>query len=98
MTLKHPHCKLHSRGLGRCQPTTNFCVDLVSPLMVCRIWSSLNFDYMTDHDGQVVLPEALMLEDCALGKLGLDKSVLEEEAQMLLQAVGEKSSHLTIPY
>lgn len=40
-------------------------------------------------EGQVVLLEVLMCELCALGKLAIDKSVSEEEAQTLLQTVGK---------
>uniref|UniRef100_A0A8C0W1U9 NACHT, LRR and PYD domains-containing protein 9 n=1 Tax=Castor canadensis TaxID=51338 RepID=A0A8C0W1U9_CASCN len=69
--LRHPKCKLQRLGLDVCQLTTACCDDLASALTACKTLKSLNLDYITlDHDGVVVLCEALSHQDCVLETLG----------------------------
>uniref|UniRef100_A0A8C0W2C5 NACHT, LRR and PYD domains-containing protein 9 n=1 Tax=Castor canadensis TaxID=51338 RepID=A0A8C0W2C5_CASCN len=97
--LRHPKCKLQRLGLNMCQLTSECCEGLASALTFCKTLRGLNLDWITlDHDGVLVLCEALSHHDCALETLGLDKSSFGEETQMLLQALEEKIPHLTITH
>ncbi|XP_003802932.1 NACHT, LRR and PYD domains-containing protein 9 [Otolemur garnettii] len=97
--LKHPNCKLQCLGLQMCQLTGACCEDLASALTICKTLRSLNLDWITlDHDGVVVLCESLSHQDCALQMLGLEKSALDEETQMLLTSMQEKLPHLRISH
>nr|XP_051683953.1 NACHT, LRR and PYD domains-containing protein 9 [Oryctolagus cuniculus] len=95
--LKHPKIQLQRLGLEMCQLTMACVEDLASALITCKSLKGLNLDWIVlDHDGVVKLCEALTHADCVLELLGLDKSVYEEESQMLLSSTEEKVSHLTI--
>ncbi|XP_012412558.1 NACHT, LRR and PYD domains-containing protein 9 [Trichechus manatus latirostris] len=99
VALNHPNCKLQNLGLDMCGLTTACCEDLASALTACKTLRSLNLDWNTfDHDGVVVLCEALSHLDCALQTLGLNKCVFDEETQLLLTAVEEKNPHLAITH
>ncbi|XP_054566058.1 NACHT, LRR and PYD domains-containing protein 9 [Eptesicus fuscus] len=95
--LRHPNCKLENLGLELCELTAACCEDLASALTVCKSLRGLNLEWNSlDHDGMVVLCEALGQQDCALQLLGLDKDAFEEETRYLLRAVEEKNLQLTI--
>ncbi|XP_036031959.1 NACHT, LRR and PYD domains-containing protein 9A-like isoform X2 [Onychomys torridus] len=89
--LRNPNCKLQCLGLDMNDFKTDCCADLASALTTCKTLTSLNLDWITfDHDGLELLCEALNHKDCNLKLLGLDKSALTEESQILLQAVEMK--------
>ncbi|XP_052569395.1 NACHT, LRR and PYD domains-containing protein 9A-like isoform X3 [Peromyscus californicus insignis] len=91
--LRNPNCKLQCLGLDMNDFKTDCCADLASALTTCKTLTSLNLDGITfDHDGLELLCEALSHKSCNLKVLGLDKSALTEESQMLLQAVGMKKN------
>ncbi|XP_058136852.1 NACHT, LRR and PYD domains-containing protein 9 [Dasypus novemcinctus] len=97
--LKHPKCKLQNLGLERCHLTSACCEDLASALTSSRTLRSLSLHCIPlDHDGALVLCEALVHIDCPLQTLGLNKSSFDEETQMLLSAVEEKNPQLIISH
>ncbi|KAL6084043.1 hypothetical protein STEG23_027714 [Scotinomys teguina] len=91
--LRNPNCKLQCLGLDMTEFKTDCCADLASALTTCKTLTSLNLDWITlDHNGLEVLCEALSHKSCNLKMLGLDKSSLTGESQMLLQAVETKKN------
>ncbi|XP_036032016.1 NACHT, LRR and PYD domains-containing protein 9B-like [Onychomys torridus] len=89
--LRNPNCKLQCLGLDMNDFKTNCCEDLASALTTCKTLTSLNLDWITfDHDGLELLCEALSHKSCNLKVLGLDKSAMTEESQILLQTVEMK--------
>ncbi|XP_003785851.1 NACHT, LRR and PYD domains-containing protein 4 [Otolemur garnettii] len=95
--LTHPNCHLEILGLKDCGLTSACCRDLYSALTNSRTLRVLDLTLNTlDHRGVAVLCEALKYTACPLWFLGLPKTRVDEETQMLLTAVEERNPHLTV--
>uniref|UniRef100_H0XXF1 Pyrin domain-containing protein n=1 Tax=Otolemur garnettii TaxID=30611 RepID=H0XXF1_OTOGA len=93
--LTHPNCHLEILGLRDCG-LTGACRDLYSALSNSGTLRMLDLTINTlDHRG-AVLCEALRYPGCPLWVLGLPKTRVDEETQMLLTVVEERNPYLTI--
>ncbi|KAM9226205.1 LOW QUALITY PROTEIN: NACHT, LRR and PYD domains-containing protein 4 [Dugong dugon] len=95
--LTHPNCHLENLGLDSCQLTSACCEDLASALTQSKTLRRLSLTGNTlDHDGVVVLCEALRHPECTLRMLRLQKAKFGEETRRLLMAEEARNPSLTI--
>ncbi|XP_042539133.1 NACHT, LRR and PYD domains-containing protein 9 [Dipodomys spectabilis] len=88
--LQHPKCGLQTLGLDMCPLTSDCCGDLAAALISCPSLRRLSLDWVAfDHAGVEALCVALSHQDCTLELLGLDKVLLDEDSQKLLEVVVE---------